>query len=119
MRYLHKSYYGLDIEIVKIIERLNKFCFFGFFFLFNSLFLRAFFAFFCSFYSHAWCIFLPESIVVVDMYVCMYVNDDDALLYSHLTTCFFSLLGDDNVCIYHLKQNDEDDEGAKEDTRPS
>lgn len=64
------------------------------------------------------------------MYVCEYVynNDDNDSFYSrrvrlllsleyisHLITCwfFFSLLGDDNVCMYHLKQN-EDDDGAKE-----
>lgn len=45
------------------------------------------------------------------MYVC--ANDNDALLYSHLTTCFFSLLDGDNVRINHVEQNGEGDDSAK------
>lgn len=51
--------------------------------------------------------------------VCVCNDDDDAPRASlpFLTTCFCSLWGDDNVCVYHLEKNDEDGDGAREDTR--
>jgi hypothetical protein len=121
MKYLHKSYYCLTYRLW-----LNTTIKTSLFLLLLLLFFLPSRFFFPSVHSiRTLRVSLPDSFVAVCMRICVYVNDNEStpppsVLSSHLTSCFFSLLGDDNVCMYHLKQNDEDDDGsAKEDTRSS